>query len=199
MKFSIIIPAYNSERYIIKALESVQRQTNKDYELLVVCDSCTDRTEEVARNYGAKTFKVDYHLDGLTRNCGLDNAHGDWVLFMDDDDWWTNQYVLENLSGMVGKHGEDILRFGFYWEGYKQPGDWIAVWNKCWNREFIGDTRFSDVKWWSDIDFDEAMRAKNPKYYDWDIPMYYYNYMREGSISWMNSHDSSHAVRNISK
>lgn len=198
MKFSIIIPAYNSEKYINNALESIRNQTYTDYELLVICDSCTDRTEEVAKSYGATTYTVNYHLDGLTRNKGLDMAQGEWVLFMDDDDWWTNNYVLHDLS-IAGDHGEDVLRFGFYWEGYKQPGDWIAVWNKCWKREFIGDTRFSSVKWWSDIDFNEAMRAKNPVYYDLDRPMYYYNYMREGSISWLSSHDNSHGTENTSK
>lgn len=190
MKFSIIIPAYNSEKYIHKALESIQNQTYKDYELIVVCDSCTDNTEELAKSYGAKTYCVDYHLDGLTRNYGLDHAQGEWILFMDDDDWWLNETVLEDLAGMVGKHGEDVLRFGFYWaeDGYRKPGDWIAVWNKCWNREFIGDTRFSDMKWWSDVDFWNAMKAKDPRFYDWDIAMYYYNFMREGSISWLNIH-----------
>lgn len=196
MKFSIIIPAYNSEKYIVKALNSIQRQTYKDYELLVICDSCTDRTEEVAKSYGAITVPVNYHLDGLTRNKGIDMAKGEWVLFLDDDDWWMNDQVLDNLANIVGKHGEDVLRFGFFWQGkgYMGPGDWIAVWNKCWNRKFIGDTRFSSVKWWSDMDFDKAMQAKRPVYYDWDRPVYYYNYMREGSISWENSHDNSHEV-----
>ena len=51
MKFSIIIPAYNSAGYIRKALDSVKAQSCKDYELIVVCDSCGDDTEQIAKEY----------------------------------------------------------------------------------------------------------------------------------------------------
>ena len=188
MLFSIIIPAYNAEHHIYRALDSVVNQTFGSYELIVVCDSCEDRTEEIARAYGARTATVNYHLDGLTRNKGLDMARGEWVLFMDDDDWWLHEFVLEQLAGKVGKEGEDILRFSFIWRNrcYAKSGDYIAVWNKVWRRKFIGDTRFSDREWWSDIDFNDAMMAKNPKIVDWDMPMYYYNFLRKGSISWLN-------------
>ena len=74
MKFSIIIPAHNSAGYIQNALDSVVEQTFEDYELIVVCDSCTDNTEEIAKEYGARTVAVDYHCDGLTRNKGIEMA-----------------------------------------------------------------------------------------------------------------------------
>lgn len=188
MKFSIIIPAYNAENHIYRALDSIVAQSFADYELIVVCDSCTDRTEWVAKGYGARTAAVNYHRDGLTRNAGLDMACGDWILFMDDDDWFLHEFVLEQLAGRVGRDNEDVLRFAFIWKGkfYASPGDYISVWNKAWRREFIGDTRFSDREWWSDMDFNRAMMDKNPRISDWDMPMYYYNYMRKGSISWMN-------------
>lgn len=190
MKFSIIIPAYNAEKHIKPALESIQKQVFKDYELIVVCDSCEDRTAEIAKNYGAKIIEVDYHNDGLARNAGIDAARGDWILFMDDDDWWLHEYVLTQLNEKVGCAGEDILCFSFVWKGvgYTTPtgnngGHWIAVWNKCWRREFIGDTRFPNIKNWSDVTFNKRMMEKNPKINDWDMPMYYYNYMRVESIS----------------
>ena len=188
MKFSIIIPAHNSELFIRKALESVRIQTFKDYELIVICDSCTDNTEAVAREYGATTYTANFHRDGLARNAGIDHASGDWLLFMDDDDWWIHECVLELLVGKVGKQNEDILRFSFIWKGrgYAGCGDYYAVWNKCWRRSFVGKTRFSDVENWSDVDFHRAMMAKQPKIIDWDMPLYYYNFMREGSISWRN-------------
>ena len=187
MQFSIIIPAYNAENHIEKALESIKQQTFQDYELIVVCDSCTDRTEEIAKSYGATTYAVNFGLDGLTRNVGIDHAVGERLLFMDDDDWWLHEYVLEQLAERVGD--EDVLRFSFIWKGvkYARCDNYIAVWNKCWRRSFVGDTRFSDKKYWSDVDFHNAMMAKNPYILDWDMPMYYYNYMREGSISWLNT------------
>ena len=97
MRFSIIIPAHNSENHIRKALESIKSQTFTDYELIVICDSCNDNTQKVAEEYGAITERVGFGRDGLTRNRGLAKAKGDWVLFMDDDDWWLHEYVLEQL------------------------------------------------------------------------------------------------------
>ena len=58
MKFSIIIPAHNAGSTIGKTLESVRSQDFKDYEVIVVCDSCEDNTEEVAKSYGAITAVV---------------------------------------------------------------------------------------------------------------------------------------------
>lgn len=187
MRFSIVIPAYNSAGYIENALKSVTQQTCKDYELIVVCDSCTDNTEEIAKGYGAKTITVNYHRDGLTRNAGIDAAQGDWILFIDDDDWWLRDDVLEQLSEKL--HGVDIVRFSFMWRGrgYAKCGDYFAVWNKAWRRAFVGDTRFSDVEAWSDVDFHRQMMDKHPRIRDFDLLAYYYNYMREGSQSWLNT------------
>lgn len=183
MRFSIIIPAYNSEQYIRKALESVQMQSFKDYELIVVCDSCTDKTEQIAKEYGAKTIAVNFNQDGQTRNVGIDNAKGEYILFMDDDDWFLHEFVLEQLHAKLS--GEDVLRFSFIWKhkGYAKCGNYIAVWNKCWRREFIGSTRFSKKLYWSDVDFHNLMMDKNPRMTDWDMPMYYYNFLRKGSIT----------------
>ena len=185
MKFSIIIPAYNSAKYIRNALESIKSQTYTDYELIVVCDSCTDNTEEIAKEYGARTFTVNFHQDGQTRNVGIDNAQGELLLFMDDDDWWLHEHVLDDINKAF-RHC-DVLRFGFYWQlrGQCGPGDYYACWMKCYRREFIGDdVRFSDIDKWSDVDFYNAVMWKHPRIRDLDECLYYYNYMREGSQSW---------------
>ena len=191
MKFSIIIPAYNAENHIRKALDSIKSQTFTDYELIVVCDSCTDRTVEIAKEYTDKVETVDYHQDGFTRNKGIDVAQGDWLLFMDDDDWWLHEYVLEQLNQKLTENPNiDILCFSFIFKGWKYASPrgnngcrWLAAWNKCWRREFVGNARFSDVYSKSDVDFDRRVFARRPKVLDWDMPMYYYNYLREGSIS----------------
>lgn len=184
MKFSIIIPAYNSAAFIKQALDSIKSQTFTDYELIVVCDSCTDNTEEIAKEYGARTFTVDFHQDGQTRNIGIDNAKGEYLLFMDDDDWWMHENVLEKIDNALNDC--DVLRFGFYWQmrGYCPPDNYYACWEKAWRREFVGDSRFSDVDKWSDVDFYNAVMWKHPRIKDLDECLYYYNYLREGSQSW---------------
>ena len=136
MKFSIIIPAHNSAGYIQNALDSVVEQTFEDYELIVVCDSCTDNTEEIAKEYGARTVAVDYHCDGLTRNKGIEMAQGEWVLFIDDDDWWLHEFVLDQLNSRIS-NDIDILCFSFIFRGikYADPlGNGGSYWVACWNK-----------------------------------------------------------------
>ena len=194
MKFSIIIPAYNASGHIRKALESIRVQSFTDYELIVVCDSCTDDTEAIARAYGAQTKAVDFHRDGLTRNAGLDMASGEWILFLDDDDWLLHEFVLSQLAVKTSQIDCDIIAFAFIWkhQGYAPPRRggirgggyfWPAVWNKCYRRDFIGDTRFNSKWSVSDLDFTNALFAKHPRIQVWDMPLYYYNYMRPGSIT----------------
>lgn len=200
-KFSIIIPAHNSERYIENALESVEMQTFRDFELIVVCDSCTDMTEVFAKSYGAITDKVEYGCDGPTRSRGLDLASGEWVLFIDDDDWWVRPDMLEVLSDyidVVEKAGKqfDIVAFSFEWPNYTAIGTptgnngnyWPAVWNKCWRRNFIGDTRFPDVAMESDFEFWKEMASKQPRVLNFPVVFYHYNYGRVGSQTEQHSH-----------
>jgi len=196
MRFSIIIPAHNSESYIRRGLDSIKSQTFKDYELIVICDSCTDQTEAVAKEYGAITERVGFGRDGLTRNQGLSHAQGDWVLFMDDDDWWLHEYVLEQLDKKLTESPNiDVLCFSFIFKGWKyatplgnRGNHWTAVWNKCWRRDFIQGCKFSNEWSVSDVTFHRQVFAKNPIVLDWDMPMYYYNYLRKGSISERDHH-----------
>ena len=190
MTFSIIIPAHNAAGHIRKGLDSIKSQTFTDYELIVVCDSCTDNTEAIAKEYGAITEAVEYHCDGPTRNRGLQLATGDWVLFMDDDDWWLHEYVLEQLNSAIC-NSFDILCFAFIFKGvgYASPRGnggyyWPACWSKMYRRDSIGIACFSDkTDGTADMWFFAQMFNKGLRIAEWDMPMYYYNYMRQGSIT----------------
>lgn len=188
MMFSVIVPTHNGADRIRTALDSVREQSFTDYELIVVCDACEDGTAQIAREYGANVIEVSCRRDGLARNAGLDAATGDWILFLDDDDRFLHEYVFEMLAGTVGKHGEDLLDFSFIWKGmgYKRPSpehNYVMCWCRCWRREFIGDERFSLMEYHSDNYFYKRMLHKKPGIVYWDMPMYYYNYMRKGSLT----------------
>lgn len=194
-RFSIIIPAYNAANRIHKGLDSIKSQTFTDYELIVICDNCADNTAQIAESYGAKAIPVNFGNDGLSRSKGLDVATGEWILFMDDDDWWLHEYVLELIDEKLRYHNNamDVLCFSFIFKGYKyaRPNGnrghhWAAVWNKCWKRSVIGDTRFPNIHSCSDLYFHQDMFAKHLTIIDWDMPIYYYNYLRPGSISWQD-------------
>lgn len=192
MKFSVIIPAHNEQAVISRALSSIEAQSFKDYEVIVVCDACTDNTKEIAELYGSKVIQIDAHSSGAARNAGLDNANGEWILFCDADDWYLHEYVFEMLADKVGRENEDGLLFSLIWKnmGYgpiRSPKGTIYphVSNKCWRRSSIGDTRFptaKDVVGEDGVFFDRMM-AKNIKLIEWDMPLYYYNWLRPGSKS----------------
>ena len=113
MKFSVIIPVYNVEKYLPACLDSVQGQTFQDFETILVDDGSTDSSPVIAATYA--DGKENWHLihqenQGLSgaRNTGLVHAKGDYVLFLDSDDWLeTNAFELleKNLNG------EDMVCF----------------------------------------------------------------------------------------
>lgn len=187
--FSVIVPEHNSAAFMRTGLDSIKSQTFTDYELIIVCDACEDNTAEIAEQYTDKVFEINAKRCGLARNKGLDEARGEWILFMDDDDWWMHEYVLTELDKATKDTEADIVLFDFVWRGlgyiHQTPqNNFVSVWNKCWRRGFIGDTRFQAIPHWSDGTFQHQMMRKHPKAGFLGECMYYYNYLREGSISW---------------
>lgn len=192
--FSVIVPLHNSAEFMRKALGSVRGQTFDDYELILVCDRCTDDTVEIAREYSDTVLSVDFGRAGLTRNAGLDIATGEWILFLDDDDWFLHPFVFEILHSLLETNKCDVFAFGFIcdWKdgrGHREmsflhtsgKSVWVAPWTKAWRRSFIGEHRFPAWKHSDDLGFAQEMY---PLVQNWDClntPMYYYNYMRPGS------------------
>ena len=100
MKFSIIIPLYNKAPYIRKALETVCAQTYRDYEIIVVNDGSTDDSAVVAESYLQHAEGICYTIISqdnagvaAARNNGVVHAQGDYLAFLDADDWWEPDYL----------------------------------------------------------------------------------------------------------
>lgn len=191
MRFSVIVPAHNTSHYLDKSLGSVKSQVFKDHELIVVCDACEDDSNEVASKYTDKIVITDYKSPGLARNAGLEISKGEYILFMDSDDWWLHEYVFGQIDEKLRAEEEpDMLCFSFIFKDwmYASPksnhGNYFpAVWNKCWKRDFIKPIRFNNQQMGEDFDFLCKAIRKEPRIVDWDMPMYYYNYMRQDSQS----------------
>lgn len=191
-RFSIIIPMHNSAEFCNKGLDSIKAQEFHDYEVIAVCDACTDNSAAIAAKYTHRIAVTDYGNPGEARNRGIEMADGEYILFMDSDDWLLHEYVLSQLHSKLLEQDCDILAFSFifkHWMYATPRGNrgnyWFAVWNKAWKASFVKDLRFNNKLVGEDVDFQrEAMRRK-PKIIDWDMPLYYYNYMRKGSISEM--------------
>lgn len=190
-KLSIIIPAYNAEDTIGKLLDSVVTQSFKDYECVVIADSCTDRTAEIARSYGVKVIEANVHNEGVGRNIGIENTTGEWILFIDADDWWLHEFVFEQLMKRTIDNDCDAICFDMVWKhiGVVHPISgrngqiFPHCTNKCWRRSFIGDSRFPNISPDSDSYFNAIIMEKHPRFDIWDMPMYYYNFLRSGSYS----------------
>ena len=95
MIFSIIIPTYNEEEYLPNLLDSIKRQCFSDYEIIVADANSTDRTREIAEEYGCVV--VEGGLPGIGRNRGAEVAKGDYLLFLDSDLELTEDYLRNVL------------------------------------------------------------------------------------------------------
>ena len=188
MRFSVIIPAHNASNRIDMMLQSIKNQTFHDYEVIVICDACDDNTEEIARQYGARTARIYARSDGVARNTGIEMAQGEWLLFSDDDDWWYEPRAFEMIDTKLKEKECDVLCFSFIWKnrGLMKPHDnplnkeyWTAVWNKAWRREFCKDVKFPNMPRFSDVYFTKGVFDKKPRRVDWDEPLYYYNYKKK--------------------
>lgn len=116
MKFSIIIPVYNVEKYIVKCLESIYKQTYSKYEVIIINDGSPDNSKELIKNYikNKKNFHLyDKENGGLSdaRNYGLKYVTGDYILFIDSDDYIDNE-LLEKINKKLKQKKYDIIRYG---------------------------------------------------------------------------------------
>ena len=185
--FSVIVPEHNAEEYMRVGLKSIREQGFTDYELIIVCDACTDNTAKIARQYGDKVLETNFARAGLARNAGLDVAEGEWILWMDDDDWYLKGAFQAIADEVRDRNDIDILAYGFEWKGMgyaKQSEQRIypAIWNKAWRRDFIGDHRFPDWIHTDDLGFAKMMHPLARFGYLNEI-LYYYNFMRAGSLA----------------
>lgn len=123
VKFSIIIPAYNVEKYIGECIESILNQSYEDYEVIVVDDGSTDKTTEIVQQYSQrdariKTIKQNNGGPSKARNIGIQRANGEYILFVDSDDMYKNKEALSTIASKCS--GVDIVAYG--WEEFDESG-----------------------------------------------------------------------------
>lgn len=103
---SIIIPVYNAEKFLEKTIDSVLAQTYENFELILINDQSTDRSEEIVKDYESKDNRVKgFNLSensgaAVARNTGLEKAKGQFIAFIDSDDMWKENKLAEQLSFM---------------------------------------------------------------------------------------------------
>lgn len=117
MKFSIIITAYNDEKYLSACIDSVLQQTFDDYEIVLIDDGSTDQTASIGHRYASEhpCIKYVYQQNGgpsSARNSGIQHAQGDFMIFLDGDDVWKGDQRLSDMQQLL-QQNTDILLFGY--------------------------------------------------------------------------------------
>jgi len=200
IKVSIIIPAYNVAEYIERSITSALNQTLKEIEVIVVNDGSTDNTLEVLKKFeNDKRFKYISMSQnqglGITRNVGMAIAVGEYIGFIDGDDYVDVNY-FENLYKQ--SKGIDVV-VGVYvlftntenfinheWEVPKLHG---ASWDSIWRREFLNKNNIKclRVNVGEDIEFRRLAYKYNPRILQTiDEGIYYYYRIRKGSLTNFN-------------
>ena len=170
---SVIIPVYGVEKYIAQCLESVINQTYKNLEIIVINDGTKDRSAEIAKEYATKDSRIkvyDFENGGLSvaRNRGLEMATGDYISYIDSDDW-IKKNMYETLLEAVMKNDADMVKCGIIeanndkeyeitfsntkiitnekheaFENYFNGMLWTLAWNGLYKRDLAKKVKFPD-------------------------------------------------------
>lgn len=170
---SIIIPVYGVEKYIAQCLESVINQTYKNLEIIVVNDGTKDKSAEIAKEYAAKDSRIkvyDFKNGGLSvaRNRGLEIATGEYISYLDSDDWLDTK-MYETLLEAAMKNEADMVKCGIIetngaaeekitfsdvkiinneqhkaFKNYFKGILWTLAWNGLYKKELAKKVKFPD-------------------------------------------------------
>lgn len=114
MKFSILVPVYNVEKYLPECLESIENQTYRDFEVILVDDGSNDRSGEICDQFKERTTTNTTVLhkenQGLisARRIGINNAKGEYCIFCDSDDFLETT-ALEELNQVIEQYDVDLI------------------------------------------------------------------------------------------
>ena len=116
MRFSVIVPVYNVEKYLETCVRSVLSQSYQDFEMILVDDGSSDRCGDICDELAERSDRaivVHKTNGGLSsaRNAGLDIARGEYVIFLDSDDYWDDPVALENIDKQLRETNADVLLF----------------------------------------------------------------------------------------
>ena len=175
---SVIIPVYNVEKYLKICLESVVNQTYKNLEIIIVNDGSTDNSLNIMNKYKSdKRVKIYSKENGglsSARNYGIDNSHGEFISFIDSDDYISNDFI-EKLYKQIKCDNSDISMCRYIREENKFTHTYVAkklnsedvlekilyqddqtlysvaAWNKLYRKEIFNDIRYPYGKYNEDM------------------------------------------------
>ncbi len=207
-RFSVIMCAYNLEKIVNVAIESVLNQKFDNYELIIVNDGSSDNTLEVLKKYEEKAngkIRVINNKKNIglsaSRNKAIRQAKGEYIVHLDGDDTLYNRNTLANIDATIGDQDYDIIYFGVQYVGggnklYLPNAQnstrearivcdmHFAVASKVWRKEFLekNNLTFIEGMYYEDMVYSIKAAIKAEKTTFRAIPIYVYYRNREGSI-----------------
>lgn len=173
---TIAVAVYNTEKYLKDCMDSVVNQTYQNLEIICVNDCSTDKSLEILEEYAAKDTRIKIITNeknsglGVTRNVGMDVAHGEYILFIDSDDW-LDLTACEKLVAKAKENESDVVFFSAYLVNGDEKKEWKQfcdvpcplslegrkvllrktrphAWSKLWKLEFMTKhgIRFPDFR-----------------------------------------------------
>lgn len=213
-KVSIIVPVYNVELYIDKCLESLINQSMKDIEIILIDDGSTDNSGKICDSYAIKDKKVKViHKNnrGLSnsRNCGLDIAKGEYISFVDSDDFIHPQMIEILYKTIISNNGDIVIcdfqriyeNNNIKFKQYKTEQNikiynniealnelysknvvkFVIAWNKLYKRELFINLRYREKKFHEDEFIIHELLYRSNKVIDIPLQLYFY-LQRQDSI-----------------
>ena len=209
MKVSIIVPVYNAEKYLNACLDSLVSQTLDDYEIILIDDGSKDSSAAIMEEYKSRypqriqTLHVENGGQGRARNIGMRLAKGEYLGFVDSDDW-VDPAMFQTLyhSAVTEKADmvvcdavechEDGSKVYLPMSAFTDPVKiTTAVWNKLFRKSAIGDISFPEGLWYEDLAFVMPLVLQTKQVARVPQGLYYY---RCGQISTMNNNN---ALKNL--
>lgn len=204
MKLSVIVPVYRAEDYLRECVDSLLNQTLRDLEIILVNDGSPDRSGEIMEDYAARfpekirTLTLDNGGQGRARNHGLALAQGDFLGFVDSDDWVLPS-MFETMVNAAEAEGADVVDcniLAFYPDGSTEP---LRTWrddrviaaagsccNKIFRRSAMADLRFPEGLKYEDFDYSAKALLCSRKTVHLEDALYRY---RVGQPSTMHNQD----------
>lgn len=203
MRFSIVMPNYNKAEYIEESLSSIYSQTldKSEYEIIFIDDGSTDNSLDIVNKFLNNDNLTILHTDrkgaGGARNIGIDNSKGEYIVFLDSDDYLANNTVLEKLSSQI--NNEDIIFLNFIKDKFGEittiidektdiyqkiaHTKWLGCPTKCFKRSLIGDTRFVENRRYEDVSFTLTNLCKVKSYAYLDEPFFVYRKVQNSNTT----------------
>ena len=218
---SIIVPIYNVAPYLRKCLDSLATQTMKEIEIVMIDDGSTDESGKIADEYVSSSFPIFRIIHTLNqgiaaaRNCGIKEARGNWIMFVDSDDWVETRFCELPYKAAV-ENDADLVIFNYYrtdeeeriekntiYQTQIKIIDEISahkdglnyVWNKLYKKRLFENLCFPVGRTYEDVATMHKLVHKTKKIASISAPLYYYRHRKNSITNSLNKVNQTASFR----